>query len=121
MRAYYEESNRLLKMLQSQGNTRSIYLDRINIHAVRASFSNETFYLEHNIGGMKRPTKAEASVLLEGLVNYYDELCQESIDLKTCLEGKGFVAVLVVFSGQMDFKVASWEKEIITWHTELEE
>jgi hypothetical protein len=77
--------------------------------------------LEHNIGGMKAPSKAEVSVLLDGLVNYYQELCQGSIDLATFLEDKVFVAELIVFSGQMDFKVASWKSGQITWHTKLEE
>lgn len=121
MKRYHEEANRLFEILQYKGNTRSVYLNRINNHAVRAYFPKETLYFEHNIGGMKRPTKTEASLLLEGLVNYYEALCQDSIDLSTFLEGKNFVAVLVIFSGQMDFKVASWEKGMITWHTELDE
>lgn len=120
MKEYQEEASTLFKMLQYKENTRSIYLRRINKYAVRADFSNETLYFEHNIGGMKRPTKAEASVLLEGLVHYYQELCQDSLDLAAFLEGKGFVAELIVFSGQMDFKVASWEQGTITWHTELD-
>jgi hypothetical protein len=119
MKKYQEEINRLLKVLQHKGSTRSIYLDRINNHAVRAHFSKETLYFEHNIGGVKRPTKAESSVLLEGLVDYYQELCEDSNDLTTFLEGKSFVAELVVFSGQMDFKVASWKEGAITWDTEL--
>jgi hypothetical protein len=120
MKKHQEEANTLFKMIQNQENTRSIYLDRINNHAVRANFSNETLYLEHNIGGMRRPTKTEASILLKGLVNYCEALCQDNLDLATFLAEKRFVAELVVFSGQMDLKIASWEKEIITWHTELD-
>ena len=43
------------------------------------------------------------------------------VDLATFLEGKTFVAELIIFSGHMDFKVASWENGNITWHTNLEE
>lgn len=121
MKNHQEEANRLFKILQHKENTRSIYLSRINNHAVRADFSNERFSLEHNIGGMKRPTKREASILLEGLVTHYQELCQSSIELATFLEDKAFVAELIIFSGHMDFKVASWENDNITWHTNLEE
>lgn len=120
MKKHQEEVSRLLKVLQQPESTRSVYLDRINNHAVRAHFSKETLYFEHNIGGIKRPTKAEASVLLEGLADYYQELCEDSNDLTTSLEGKSFVAELVVFSGHMDFKIASLKDGVITWDTELE-
>lgn len=120
MEKYEEEANHLFKVLKYRKDTRSLYLGRIKTHAVRADFENGTLYLEHNIGGMRRPTKTEASILLEGLVNYYEILCQNSLDLANFLEGTNFVAELVVFSGQMDLKIASWEKGIITWHTELE-
>ena len=58
--------------------------------------------------------------MLEGLVTHYQDLCQSSIDLATFLEGKTFVAELVIFSGQMDLKVASLENGAIIWHTNLE-
>lgn len=121
MKKYQEEANKLFQVLQHKKNTRSIYLNRINKHAVRAHFLDNIFYLEHNIGGMQRPTKAEASVLLEGLVDYYHALCEDSTDLASFLEGKRFVAELIVFSGQMDFKVASLEMGRIAWHTKLDE
>ena len=121
MKKHQEEAENLFQVLQYEESTRSIYLNRINNHAVRANLLEGTFYLEHNIGGMKAPSKAEASVLLEGLVAYYQDLCEGSIDLAVFLEDKVFVAELIVFSGQMDFKVASWKKGIITWHTKLEE
>lgn len=121
MRKYHKEANNLLEVLQEGESSRSIYLNRINNHAIRANFLKGTLYLEHNIVGMKRPTKAKASVLLQGLVQYYQELCQDSIDLAAFLEDKSFVAALIVFSGQMDVKVASWENGNITWYTELEE
>ena len=121
MRKYHKEANNLLEVLQEGESSRSMYLNRINNHAIRANFLKGTLYLEHNIGGMRRPTKAKASVLLEGLVQYYQELCQDSSDLAAFLEDKSFVAELVVFSGEMDFKIASWQNGDITWHTELEE
>mgnify|MGYP000055551658 CR=1 FL=1 len=121
MKKYHEEANTLLRLLEHNESFPSIYLNRINEYAVQAYFSKETLYFEHNIGGMKRPSKTEATTLLEGLVNYYEELRLDSTDLITVLEDKNFVAVLVVFSGQMDFRVASWESGNITWQTKLED
>ena len=73
----------------------------------------------HNLS-LNRPTKKEAQQMLEAMVDYFEKLKEANPTFLRFVADRKFAAELVVFSGQMDFKVAIWEEGTIEWESELD-
>jgi hypothetical protein len=79
----------------------------------------QSISFQSNVGGMKRPSKEEAKGLFEKLAQLHTELLSLP-DYSKFVADKSFSAVLYVFSGQMDFRVATFDGKQIQWEVELE-
>lgn len=78
-----------------------------------------TFY--HRLDAFSRPTRQEALSVLSRLRDCYAALCESSAVFREFVGDRMFAAELYVFSGQMDFAVATLADSGITWHVKLDE
>ena len=86
-----------------------------------ASSTDDSLTYSHNLGGSDRPTRAQAVALLQLMGNMHRELVAADEAFRQFVAGKRFRAELIVFSGQMDFRVATLGADgAITWLVELE-
>lgn len=87
-----------------------------------ASRTDDSLTYAHNLGGSDRPTRAQAVALLQLMGDVHRELVTADEAFRQFAAGKRFSAELIVFSGQMDFRVATFGAVgAITWLVELEE
>ncbi len=109
----------LLRDLQSQS-----YEVRVGVSGgmwICASSGADSITYSHNLGGFNRPTQAAAVALLQQMSAVHRELVAASEEFRVFVAAKRFCAELVVFSGQMDFRVAALgEDGAITWYEKLE-
>lgn len=89
-----------------------------NLH-IEATINDEKLVFYHRLDAFRTPSKQEAAALLAKLNAYYLELYQASEMFRRFLGARDFVAELYVFSGQMDFSVATMDHSGITWHVNL--
>ncbi|HAP43625.1 MAG TPA: hypothetical protein DD477_10025 [Spirochaetaceae bacterium] len=74
----------------------------------------------HNLGGFHCPSRAEAVAQLAALRAYYQRLQAASDEFRALAAGRRFSAELYVFSGQMDFPVATQTEAGTVWQVALD-
>lgn len=89
--------------------------------AVEATLHEAKLTFHHRLDAFARPTRQEALALLTTLSDCYAALCESSAVFQEFVGDRTFEAELYVFSGQMDFTVATLDDHGITWHVNLDE
>lgn len=109
----------IIKLLQSTQVMVTLgTVDGIDVEATMTE-AKVTFY--HRLDAFSRPTRQEALSVLSRLSDYYAALCESSAVFREFVGDRMFEAELYVFSGQMDFAVATMDTEGVTWHVKLDE
>lgn len=85
-----------------------------------ASKEDEVIFY-HRLDAFSRPTQQEAHALLLRLKDFYTKLHHASPHFREFVADRQFRAELYVFSGQMDFTVATLDAHRVIWHVDLEE
>lgn len=86
---------------------------------VEATIDDEKVMFHHRLDAFSRPSKQQALAILTKLNAYYAELYESSELFRTFVGGRHFEAELYVFSGHMDFSVATMDKNGVQWHVGL--
>jgi hypothetical protein len=87
---------------------------------ISASSTDDSITYSHNLGGSGRPTQARALALLELMGEVHRRLVAADEAFRQFVAGKRFSAELIVFSGQMDFRVATLGADgAVTWLVDL--
>lgn len=120
---YYQAAKEVIKRLENSNYI--TFIDQIEskelTKALRIEGIRTKDYLVFiNNLSLIRPSKKEAIKMLEVMVHYFEKLNNANRAFKEFLGARKFAAELVVFSGQMDFKVAIWEDGEIEWESELD-
>lgn len=109
----------IIKLLQStQFMVMLGTVDGIDVEAT-INKAKVTFY--HRLDAFSRPTRQEALSVLSRLSDCYAALCESSAVFREFVGDRTFEAELYVFSGQMDFTVATMADSGITWHVALDD
>ena len=107
----------IIKLLQSTQFMVTLgTVDGIDVEATMTE-AKVTFY--HRLDAFSRPTRQEALSILSRLSDYFAALCESSAVFREFVGDRTFAAELYVFSGQMDFSVATLADSGITWHVTL--
>lgn len=86
-----------------------------------SSSTDNSLTYAHNLGGSNRPTPAQAVALLQLLDDVHRQLVAADEGFRQFAATKRFSAELVVFSGQMDFRVATLGADgAVSWLVQLE-
>jgi hypothetical protein len=88
---------------------------------VEATIDDEKLMFHHRLDAFARPSKQQALAILAKLNAYYAELHESSERFRIFIGSRRFEAELYVFSGQMDFSVATMSKNGILWHVDLDD
>lgn len=88
---------------------------------VEAAIDKEKLVFQHRLDAFSRPTKQEALEILTRLNDYINELYHASEAFREFVGNRRFAAELCVYSGQMDFTVATMDKQGVQWHVNLDE
>ncbi len=109
----------IIKTLQSRALMVTLgTVDGIDV-AATMNEAEVTFY--HRLDAFFRPARQEALSILSRLSECYAALCRSSAVFREFVGDRKFAAVLYVFSGQMDFTVATMDTKGVTWQVKLDE
>ena len=86
---------------------------------VEATIDDEKLMFHHRLDAFARPSKPQALAILTKLNAYYAELHESSELFRAFIGSRRFAAELYVFSGQMDFSVATLDQNGVQWHVDL--
>jgi hypothetical protein len=109
----------IIKHLES--STQMVTVGTVDGIHVEATINDEKLMFHHRLDAFARPSKQQALAMLTNLKAYYAELYESSELFRAFIGRRNFAAELYVFSGQMDFSVATMSKNGISWHVELED
>jgi hypothetical protein len=107
----------IVKHLES--STQMVTVGTIDGIPVEATIDDEKLMFYHRLDAFLRPSKQQALAMLAKLNAYCAELYNTSEMFRTFIGRRRFAAELYVFSGQMDFSVATMDKNGVQWHVDL--
>ncbi|MAT96612.1 MAG: hypothetical protein CL608_05665 [Anaerolineaceae bacterium] len=106
------------KIMQQLASSASFVVDGIQ---VEATIDEAKLVFRYRLDAFSRPSKQQAVALLAKLNAYYTELHNTSEQFRTFIGSRQFTAELYVFSGHMDFSVATMDQNGVQWHVNLNE
>ncbi len=88
---------------------------------LEATLNEAKVVFHHRLNAFSRPTRQEALSVLSQLSDCFAELYRSSAPFRKFVGGRKFEVELYVFSGQMDFTVATMDDKGLTWHVNLDD
>lgn len=105
MHKYEKIGVEIVKKLES--SSYQVHCIGINNNLLAAYMDAKTIQFSCNVGGHYKPTKAAATEILLELKANFDLLYEHSPTFREYVGDRSFLALIEVFSGHMDFRVAS--------------
>ena len=98
----------------------SCYLGTIGDLRVEARVNEHDLLIGANLGSGPRPTRAQVMEMLLSMERFYHEITLHVPEFATFVSGYEIGYEIFVFSGPMDFTVATRRNGRVSWETELD-
>jgi hypothetical protein len=109
----------IIKKLQS--SSFMVMLGTVDGIDVEATMNEAKVTFHYRLDAFHRPTRQEALAILTRLHDCFAGLCRSSAVFREFVGDRKFEAELYVFSGQMDFTVATMDARGVTWRVALDD
>jgi hypothetical protein len=107
----------IIKQLES--SKQMVPIGTVDGLLIEATIDDENLIFHHRLDAFSRPSQQQALATLTKLNTYYEALRSTSERFRMLVDSRRFSAELYIFSGQMDFSVATMDEVGVKWHVDL--